>query len=154
MSHITLAVSSHPKPLTSHPCISLWNNMLRLARNTHYFGLKWISFSWLCVSYCHFTTDTGIYPRLLCEERKKTISSSIVEEPAQLNLIIMWRRKSFQWRHLPVSLDFITDVISACCNSAALSSSFKILIWVCCSNILSVQNTCCKPPWPSDFPVS
>lgn len=137
------------------PIILVWGTicfMLYLARNTGYYvWTKWISFTWLCVSYCHFPMVQR-YPRLLCKERT-IISYSIAKETARLNLIIVWRRKYFQWRHLPMSIDFITDVISVCYLNVALSSYFKILILACCSNILLLQNTCCKNPWPSNFPV-
>lgn len=90
-----------------------------------------------------FYYDTEIF-QVTSWRKKKIISYSIAEETAQLNLIIVWRRKYFQWRHLPLSIDFITDFISVCYINTALSSSFKILILVCCSNVLLVQNTCCK----------
>lgn len=139
-----LAIFSHSKPLTSNHYISLWNNMLYLARNTGYYGGAKMNFIFLTLCLIlSFYCDIKI-SQVTLWGKKKIISYSIAEETAQLNLIIVWRRKYFQWRHLPMSIDFITDFISACYINTALSSSFKILILVCCSNILLVQNTCCK----------
>ena len=61
-------------------------------------SLFWVKMNFIFLTLClllSFYYDTGTYPRLLCKERKKIISSSVVEEPAQLNLIIVWRRKIF-----------------------------------------------------------
>lgn len=145
------AIFSHPKPLTSKHDISLWNNMLYLARNTGCCVWAKINFIFLTLSLTVILLWYRDIPDYFLR-KEKIISYSIAEETAQLNLIIVWRRKYFQWRHLPMSIDFITDVISVCYINAALFSYFKILILVCCSNILLVQNTCCKNPWPSNFP--
>lgn len=62
-------------------------------------SLFWVKMNFIFLTlclYCHFTTIQGYTPGYSVRKEKIIISSSIVEEPAQLNLIIVWRRKSFQ----------------------------------------------------------
>lgn len=149
-----LAIFSHSKPLTSSHYISLWNNMLSLARSTGDYGGTKNEFHFLdSVSLTVVLLWYREFPGYFIRKGKKNNFLFIAEETAQLNLIFVWRRKYFQWRHLPLSIDFITDFISVCYSNTALSSSFKILILVCCSNVLLVQNTCCKIRGHQNFPV-
>lgn len=138
-------------PITPNLCHTLCNKATLLIYRTICFTL-WkeiiaiiviqMIFCFLILCSCHFSA-AQLHPRVLCKQSKNNLFHPTAAGTEQLNLIIVCK-ENISNDDILCQLVFITDAISMCHTNAVLSSHFKILIYLCGSNILLVQNTCCK----------